>query len=82
MMEVTYTYMDPYIWMYMHTHGMSACHMYVYVYFDPTMDIFGSVRPRTGKPSFQPSLGSGATQNANTNPPTMFVETSLYITSK
>ena len=64
MMEVTYTYKNPHIWMYMHIHGMSACHMYGYVYFDLTMDIFGGVRPRTGNLSFQASLGSGATQTA------------------
>ena len=43
------------------------------------MDNIGGVRPRTGKPSFQPSLGSGATQNGKSSPPTMFVNTSLYI---
>ena len=32
------------------------------------MDINGGVRPRTGKPSFQPSLGSGATQKRQIQP--------------
>ena len=32
------------------------------------MDISGGVRPRTGKPSFQPSLGSGATQKRQIQP--------------